>query len=1083
MERALKQARQQRFFSFTQKLAGIMRYGLLFRVALLVASLVVSQRANADELDFERDVRPILAEYCFACHGPDAASREADLRLDDRDSAIDMGAIEPGDPDSSELISRLITDDPDAVMPPPSTKKHLTPEQIETLKQWIADGAQYELHWAFRGPEKPESPKLENDTWSKSAIDGFVLKSMREHGLEPNAEATPRQLFRRIHFDITGLPPTPVDVDSFVADYEANHDEALSAWIDKLMARPEWGEHRGRYWLDAARYGDTHGMHFDNYREMWPYRDWVIRAFNQNQPFDQFTKEQIAGDLFDQPTEDQLVATGFQRCNITTNEGGTIEEENLALYAADRVQTISWVYMGVTMNCCQCHDHKFDPFTMRDYYSMAAFFRNTTQTGLDGNSKDGRSAVVYLPREEDRDRWVALPAEIAAAEQAVTTRRETAKADYESWIHSLNVESILQSLPVNGMVAHFPIDEGRGNETKAKVGSINSAQFIGDAEWTNEGKRGPAAILRPGKTIEIGDIGNFELNEPFSFGAWIKTADKNTFGGIIARMDEGKEFRGWDLWQNGGTFAVHFVDAWPGNALKVRTKTDVVRPGEWQHVFVTYDGSTKPDGIRIFINGVEAPKNVDANTLQTGASIKSETPLRIGQRSVGQHFNGGSVQDFQLFDRSLSGDEVSRIAKGQFLIDLLSKPRAEWSEEQKKSIYEHFLVSVDTEYPQFVNNRDSLQREYTAIRDRSPLTHVQREKADSSAMANVLMRGEYDRKGDEVEANAPGALPPLPSGAPKNRLGLAEWLVADENPLTARVTVNRFWQQLFGTGIVPTAEDFGVMGMPPSNPELLDWLAVDFREHGWDVKRFFKQVLMSATYRQSAVVTPEKLEIDPQNQWLSHGPRFRMDAEMIRDAALAESGLLSKKMFGPSVKPYQPEHIWDVVGLPEGNTRNYQQSEGEDLYRRSLYTFWKRMAPPPNMESLNAPSREVCVVKRERTNTPLQALVTLNDPIFFESAVELARSLMADQGNDSTRIIRELGQRVLSRDFTDAEQAIIVEDLAAYQKHYSENPEDALAIVRVAQTESSTDAKTAAELAAWSMVCNSVLNLDESLNK
>ncbi len=1038
-----------------------------------------------DSLEYNRDILPILAENCFACHGADSSAREADLRLDLREAAIELSAIVPDHPEESELVARVMTDDPDLLMPPPASKKQLTDEQIEILERWIAAGAEYQQHWSFIASTKPEPPTVPNEAWGKNAIDRFVLAQLKAHGLSPAEEADPRTLFRRLHLDITGLPPNPCDLDAFVSDYEMRSERALSDWIDQLMQSPSWGEHRARYWLDAARYGDTHGLHFDNYREMWPYRDWVIRAFNANQPFDEFIVEQIAGDLLDEPTDDQLIATGFQRCNMTTNEGGTIDEENLANYAVDRVQTFGWVFLGLTTNCSQCHDHKFDPFTMKDFYSLAAYFRNTKQGPKDGNVKDGRGPALVVPSTEDRTRWNALPAEIDSAKAARDQHKLLAREESRQWAASITQESLLRAVPTENLIVHMPLDEGQGSICSAELPKENAklrVQAAGELQWRDTGAGRHAPVIHSGSTFELGELGDFERDQAFSYGAWVRPADSTMSGSILARMDEQAKHRGWDLWQNGNTYSVHLVDSWPENSIKVSTKSQVVLPGQWQHVFATYDGSGKPDGIHFYVDGKEQAVQVDMNTLQADASLHTQTPLRIGQRSQGAVLEGAAIQDVRIYGRALSAAEVLSITDNRTLQLIAFTQADQRTGEQEEAIFAYYLATQDQEYARLDATVTALESELESIRERSPVTHIQQEKMDSLPMAHILIRGEYDRKGEEVGAATPIALHPFPKDAPNNRLGLAQWIVAPANPLTARVTVNRFWQEVFGQGIVTTTEDFGVMGAPPSHPELLDWLAVDFQESHWDVRRFFKLMLMSATYRQAATVTPKKNQLDRDNRLLSRGPRFRMDAEMVRDYALAVSGLLSNKMYGPSVKPYQPEGIWDMVGLPEGNTRNYVPSQGEDLYRRTLYTFWKRMAPPPDLEAFNAPSREVCTVRRERTNTPLQALVTLNDPQYVEAARHLATLALEEAYPRDSQTLDHIAQRVVGRNLLAKEQDVLMADKEVFLAYYQSHPADAAALISVGESKPNQSLDPCG-LATWTMVCNQVMNLDEVLNK
>ena len=1051
--------------------------------------LISPVRADSP-LSYNRDVRPILADKCFACHGADSAARQANLRLDRRQEAIDMGAIEPGEVDASELVSRIATEDHDLLMPPPELKKPLKPQEIELLKRWVAEGAEYEEHWSFIKPQRPELPHVSDSTWPKSPIDCFVLSRLEQHGLTPAPEADPHILFRRLHLDITGLPPQPELAQQFVSEFQDEGQVVLERWIDKLLESPKWGEHQARFWLDAARYGDTHGLHFDNYREMWPYRDWVIRAFNANQPFDQFTVEQLAGDLLPNPTRDQLVATGFQRCNITTNEGGTIAEENLALYAADRVQTLGWVYMGLTTNCSQCHDHKFDPFTMKDYYSLAAFFRNTTQGAFDGNVPDGKGPVIRIPSEEDLPRWTVLPDEISAAKQAKEDRKLAVQEDFKRWVAGLSPDEIEQMVPGDELRVHALLIEGSGSEA-LNLASNTRFKSAGQVTWIQDGKFGPAPVLKLGANFDVGDEGDFEKTQPFSFGAWVKAPSTSGSHSILAKMDQDQAFRGWDLWHENGSIGVHIVDRWPESALKVITRKPVLQTDTWKHVFATYDGSGRPSGVKIYIDGKRQPVMAAQDTLKSDASIRTTTSLKIGQRSRDQAFEGASLQDLRIYARQLTSPEVWSLVTSLPLASLLKASSSDQPSDQQfekhPALLQYYLSSVDQEYPGLEQNVQQLEAEYTEIEKRSPVTHVQQEKMDSSPMANILTRGEYDKVGDMVQAATPQALPPLPEGAPNSRLGLAQWIVDRENPLTARVTANRFWIQLFGNGIVVTPEDFGVSGAMPTHPELLDWLAVEFQEGGWNVKQLFKTIFLSATYRQSALNTDEKLEKDRDNALLSRGPRFRMDAEMVRDYALTSSGLLTKDMFGPPVKPYQPEGIWDVVGLPGGDTRNYVESQGKDLYRRSLYTFWKRMAPPPNLEVFNAPSREVSCVRRERTNTPIQALVTLNDPQFVEAARVLATHSMtagrfSESDFDDDRVAGQIAWSVLCRPLSLSEQAIVQASKDQFLAYYQAHPEDAQQLIDVGQSPADASLDVS-QLAAWTMVCNQMLNLDEVLNK
>ncbi len=1050
----------------------------MIRNIVVLSVLLAPLGAVGAPLTFNRDVRPILADACFHCHGPDSVTRKADLRLDTEAGFFGKDGAEavvvPGKPEESSLYGRLIADSPDDIMPPPDSHKELKPEQIEIVRRWIVEGAEWQPHWSFVRPGKPEAPEVSKAEWAANPIDRFVLAGLDKAGLSPAPEVDRRALARRVALDLTGLPPTLEEVEAFVADADPKAYEKL---IDRYLASPRWGEHRGRYWLDAARYADTHGLHFDNYREMWLYRDWVIGAFNRNQPFDQFTVEQIAGDLLPGPTESQLIATGFQRCNMTTNEGGTIDEENLALYAADRVQTIGWVYLGLTMNCAQCHDHKFDPITAKDHYAMAAFFRNTTQGPKDGNVKDS-GPVLVVPGEADRPRWDALPGEIAAGAAKRNERREAAKPEFTTWLASATPEALEQGGPGEALAAHFPLNEGKGGEFAARIPADRRVPISEALAWAQGGRFGPAPILKKDTAPDLGDLGGFAANEPFTVALWMRSPKDGLSGAVVARMDDAAKHRGWDLLQENRSLAFHLIDTWPDNGLKVGTQRPVLAPGQWQHVAVTYDGSRKAAGVKMYVNGVEVPVRAHRDNLKSDAETRAATPLRLGRRSASLFYEDGQAQDLRLFSKRLSAPEIARVHQMPALRGALAAGEQR-KPEQLESLFAHYLATRDAAWQDLDRAVAKLEGERDAIKARSPVTHIQEEKKDTPAMANILLRGAYDQVGEEVAAAPPAVLHPLPEGASANRLGLARWLVDPANPLTARVTVNRFWQEIFGTGLVATPDDFGIMGAAPSHPELLDWLALAFVESGWDVKGLFKTILMSSTYRQAALTTSEKVEKDRDNRLLSRGPRSRMDGEMIRDSALAASGTLSLRMGGPGTKPYQPENVWETVGM--GNAK-YVQDKGENLYRRTVYNYWKRMAPPASMEIFNAPNREVSCTKRDRTNTPLQALVTLNDPQFVEAARRLAELALKDSGGDEAKALDLVARRVLSRPLREPETNVMDSARLTLLSHYQANPEDAAALLAIGETPPNKDLVPTV-LAAWTMVCNQMMNLDEALNK
>ena len=1041
----------------------------------LLPFLVSAAFAAEEKVEFNRDIRPIVAENCFHCHGPDPGTRKVGLRLDteagffaprvDKKGHEEPPTILKGQPDKSPLFQRITSKDEEEVMPPPETHKKLLPDQIALVRRWIEQGAPWQPHWSLVAPQKAPLPEVADATWPKNPIDRFVAAKLAATGLKPAPEADAATLIRRVSLDVTGLPPAPALLTKHLPKDGARLSDAqLSALIDELMALPAYGEHRARYWLDAARYADSHGLHFDAYREMWPYRDWVVKSFNRNQPFDQFTLEQLAGDLLPNPTEDQRIATGLQRCNPTTNEGGTIVEENLANYAADRVQTMGWVYLGLTTNCAQCHDHKFDPFSQKDFYAMSAFFRNTTQGGLDGNVKDGKGPVLYLPNDADRPRWNVLPAEIAKGNEQVAAARKLGTPLFEQWFATAKPADLDADIPTKGLIARLALNEGTG----IPAGTTAAGTPV---TWKKDGKSGPAPTFKQGSHLIVGEAGNFSTKQAFSAAAWARPDKLEGNGTIIGRMDDPKGAQGWTLFHAAKNYGVYIISKWPDDAIKVVTTKNPAL-ATWQHVTMTYDGSGKASGVKIYVDGVLAETRGEVDKLKT--DTKAATPTRLGQRSQSEPFHG-NIQDVFLYARTLAPTEVTTLSKLAPLRQMLAgKP----GPKQKETLLEYYLSNRHP--PSMVATAlvTKLTAEQTMIRGRSPMTHVQEEKMDSQAMANILIRGAYDKKGEAVAAEIPSALGKLPADAPRNRLGLAKWILSDANPLTTRVTVNRMWQELFGTGLVKTSEDFGIMGSLPSHPELLDWLAIDFRTHGWDVKRFYKQLLTSATYRQAAINTQQKIDKDRDNALLSRGPRFRMDAEMLRDQALAVSDTLSPRMGGPGTKPYQPENIWEVVGV---GIQVYKPDSGENLYRRSLYNYWRRMAPPASLDLFNAPSREVSCVRRDRTNTPLQALVMLNDPQYVEASRVLAQHTLQAGGDDVARL-NAAALRLLSRPLKSAETAILTDSLGKLRAHYVAVPGDAAALLGVGDSKSD-EKLPKSELAAWTMVCSQLLNLDEILNK
>lgn len=1003
----------------------------------------------------------------------------AGLRLDQRAGAMAERnggrAIVPGDPAGSLLWQRVSQKSPAKLMPPPYSHKTLTDEQKEILRRWIEQGAEWKEHWAFSKPVKQAPPQANNAAWPKSAIDRFLLARMESAGLAPNPEAERRTLIRRVAFDLTGLPPTPEEIDAFLAD---SAPDAYEKMVDRYLASPRYGEHRARYWLDAARYADTHGIHIDNYREMWPYRDWVINAFNRNMPFDRFTIEQLAGDLLPNRTLEQQVATGFHRCSPTTNEAGAIEDEFAAIYAKDRVDTTGAVWLGLTVGCATCHDHKFDPIKQRDFYSLAAFFRNTTQPVMDGNIPD-TPPVIAVPEGKDRERYELTDRQRTQLLEQLRKLESAKNTPFEAWLRSPARTNL--TLPVAAASHLFRLEPG--SPVKGTYGRLPQDFALAPGVTVGDGGLPGLRAFRFDKEakLELPYIPDVQADKPFSVSAWFLTPLGEGAFTIVSQSDPQDKGRGWALDISGRVPGLRITGD-DGKSISIRGMFLVqAKPGTWNHVVVTYDGSRDQQGLALYVNGQRAMIAGGSRVDPVKGSINTAQPLRIGNEA-NRYFATGAVGDLRVFNRALTEEEARALASWPQAYAARGKDAGSLTEEERRALWNHYLVNEFTAYKLLSQQRLAVDQERSLIARRAPLTHVMEERKDQKPFAHVLNRGMYDQPKDRVEPATPGVLPPMKKEYPRNRLGLAQWLVDADNPMTSRVTVNRFWQEVFGTGLVKTAEDFGSQGEVPSHPELLDWLAVDFRESGWDVKRFFRQLLTSAAYRQAATATPEKLKIDPENRLLSRGPRFRLDGEALRDSALAASGLLSDKVGGPSVKPYQPPGVWEAVAMEGSNTRFYKQDDGDKLYRRSLYWFWKRSAPPASMDIFNAPTRELCTVRRERTNTPLQALVVLNDPQFVEAARALAERALKASRNEVGGQFEFIAQRLLARPFNEKEVEVLRSSYRDYLRYYDSNPADAKKLIATGASKPD-ETLPPPEFAALTMVASQVMNLDEAVTK
>ena len=1038
--------------------------------------------AGQATVDYVRDIRPILSNTCYQCHGPDEASREADLRLDQKDRVLGAASsgtpvIVPGKPLESKLFQRLASTDPDERMPPPDSGKSLSPEQIEQIRKWIEEGASWQAHWAFVAPQRPAISDVSDKSWPRNAIDSFVLAALDKKGWTRGPDADKETLIRRVTLHLTGLPPTLAEVDAFLAD---DSPQAYERVVDRLLASPHFGEHMARFWLDGARYGDTHGLHLDNYREMWLYRDWVVKAFNSNLPYDQFVIQQLAGDLLPNPTVDQRIATGFCRSNVSTNEGGSIEEEVYVRNVVDRVDTLGTSILGLTIGCARCHDHKFDPLTQKEFYQLFAFFNSLDGPSLDGNVKDP-APVVNVPDEAQQAKLAGLRRVIDATRAERDTIEAMDDPDYQRWLTAFSAgkqkADDLQILVREGMVVQCSFDDD--DQKKINLASLETPGSLVGTPKAVDGPEGRALEFSRDNYVDLGDVGDFQDDQAFSYGAWVK-ASSDANGTILAKTDSGDLFKGYELSVGDGFVRTQMGRRDPGYLITVVTKHKVIPTNAWRHIFVTYDGSRRASGLVIYVDGERQDVDVYSDALKYKSGIRNSKPLLLGRRDTESAFEGGQIDDARVYNRRLTDGQVQAIFLGAHLAPLRGTPREQWSDKELHALRRFYLLACDSTYGAYCDEVDRLTSQVQRVEGDAPTTLVFREQRQPRD-AFVLIRGQYDQRGEKVERRTPASMPPMSDDEPRNRLGLAQWLVSPDQPLTSRVAVNRLWQQFFGAGLVKTSEDFGNQGALPSHPELLDWLAVDFREGGWNVKALVKQMVTSAAYRQSSRVTAERAQQDPENRFLSHGPRFRLDAEALRDQALAVSGLLVMKMGGPSVKPPQPEGLWEAVGFIGSNTAIFvADAEFEKTHRRSLYTFLKRTAPPPEMSTFDAPSRESPCARRERTNTPMQALLLLNDPQYVEAARALAGRVMREKNSTAERAahIYRLCTARRAASETIAELAKLHNEQL---EHYRHDEAEARQLI-ASDLPKSGEQLDICDLAAWTVVANLVLNLDEVIN-
>lgn len=1045
----------------------------MLRPALLFAILSAAPASEAGkDISFNRDIRPILADKCFHCHGPDSNTREAGLRLDREDSARDSSdraaAIVPGNAADSELIRRIFSDDPDEQMPPPGSGRHLNKGEKTTLRKWINSGATWEQHWAFIPPDRPLPPEV-HSSWPRNPIDQFVLHRLRENKLQPSMETDRHRWLRKVTFDLTGLPPTVEELDSFLAD---DTNSAFETVVDRLLQSPHYGEHMAADWLDAARYADTDGYQNDGPRTMYRYRDWVIDAYNANMPFDQFTVEQLAGDLLPNATLSQKIATGFNRNHRYNSEAGLVLDEFLLENAVDRVDTTSTVWMGLTLGCARCHDHKYDPFSQREYYQLISFFDNIAECGRAikfGNSEPW----IVAPTTVQQQRLQELDSKISAAEAAIEQSLQTLQQDPKSWGQWMANLEFPANPDIDGNRSeYFPFEDLLADGLRVEQG----------VPVLKDGLHGQCASFDGHSVLQLGDKGNVTCHARSTLSFWMKAEDVSR-GVILSRQKKSSTRPGFCVMLDNGHIRFQIVTRWISGVGTVETIAQL-QPDEWVHIAVTNDGTQRALGQQIWINGRPATTRIIHNTNSNTGGTSKGAILRVGGGVAGQRYRG-QIDDLGFYERTLFADEIALLAvrssvsqilitspdqRTPAMIRKLRDAAARFARTDTKPAAPSSLV-------RFANAQATLTRlreQRTKLLDSFPTSMVMEERP-SPKNTTIRLRGVYNAHGDIVQSDTPSTLPTLPVAEHATRHDFAKWLVSGQHPLTARVTVNRYWQKYFGTGLVKTPEDFGLQGELPSHPDLLDWLAIEFVESGWDVKAIQKLIVLSAAYRQTSRLTGgsmnrKALAVDPGNRLLWRGTRLRLSARQLRDQALYVSGLLTPKIGGPSVSPYQPANLW-----AEMSNMKYRQSKGADLYRRGLYTIWKRTVAPPGLAILDAADRENCAVRPKRTNTPLQALTLLNETTFVESARHLAQRMQASGQQEP---IAWAFRALTCRDPTREELHELKYARGQFLLEFQAAPESATELLSVGESPVAKDTNPV-ELAADTMICNVLLNLDE----
>ena len=1021
-------------------------------IFLAIAPLV---QAAAEKVSYARQILPILSENCFYCHGPDKKHRQEDLRLDIRAAAIEAFAWDPENPPESEALIRIFSDDKDEVMPPPESHRTLTAQQKDLIKEWVEQGAEYETHWAFVAPPKEiPVPPTADIIWPKNPIDSFILARLEKEKLSPSEPASAERWLRRVTYDLTGLPPTQAEIDAFLTE---NSPSAKETVVDRLLASPRFGERMATPWLDVARYADSFGYQSDVDMQVWPYRDWVIKAFNENLRFDQFITQQLAGDLLPEATRDQKLATAFNRIHRKTNEGGSVPEEFRQDGISDRIHTVGTAFMALTMECSRCHDHKYDPITAKDYYSMGAFFNSIDEFGLIGWANGILpQPALELPSPEQEAQLATLKQQIAAAEADYIAHLATAEPAFQVWLTGE------KSFPEADLAGFFSFDA----TPDALASLVNPEHKAGiSANQLAPGHIGSGILTDGDAAITIPDYNLRSPDQPFSVSLWLKPAEDYPRAVVFQNTTSADvPYSGYEVVLQNGKLSWSLAREFPGNAATIST-TAPIPTNEWTHLTVTNDGSREASGLKIYLNGQPAETTVLADTLTR--NFVSGNKISFGARSRDPGLRGGMVDEISVHTRAITPAEVAAIFSG--------KPLAETTDAAR--LREYYLSAVDPAARDLASKLSTARTAYRDAQAGTPEIVTMRESA-KPVPAHILTRGDYTMIGEKVERETPDWLPPFPADQPRNRLGFAKWLTSPDHPLTSRVMINRIWQEVFGKGIVVTSDNFGLQGAQPSHPALLDWLARDFMNHGWDHKRAIRQMVLSATYAQDSKISQELRERDPANTLLARGPARRLTAEQLRDSALALSGLLVPTIGGPPVKPYQaPGSMWKELNsfLPE-----YAADKGPGLYRRSLYTFWRRTTTPPNMILLDAGTREVCATNRTATNTPLQALVLLNDTQFVETARKLAERIMKEGGSTDATRAKWAYREVTCTEPSSRQMPILTELITQQRGFFASKLSDATALLKTGDS-SADRALDSTELAAFTALAQALLNLDANI--